>query len=317
MKIGILTFHNALNYGAVLQTYASVQFLRSLGHQASVVDYRNPFISRVYHPLHFEVKRFEEEGLKYVLKYPYKVLVRMRKAAAFKRFVKRYLPLCSCAEAETMDLLLVGSDQVWSKRQTDGKDPAYYGELFPTVPKVAWAASADRTLPDATDIRELMKNFTAISVREQVLADRIPGSTVLPDPTMMPDEAAWRPLVRPVKGRYLLAFPMKHEREVMKKARKLAQEKGLELKVLSPYIKTGSRWIQTASPEMFLSLFHSAEYVVTSSFHGAVFTLLFDRPHTFVFHEDPRFDTLLQTDRNLAAGKAKAFLEEAFRQAAH
>lgn len=317
MKIGILTFHNALNYGAVLQTYASVQFLRSLGHEVFVVDYRNPYIEAVYHPFHFDPQRLEGEGIKYLLKYPPKVLRKMRKAAAFKRFVKQHLPLCPCSDAEKMDVLLVGSDQVWSKRQTDGKDPAYFGELFPAVPKVAWAASADRTLPDATDVRELLDNFSAISVREQALADRIPGSTLLPDPTMHPDVGVWRKLVQPVKGRYLLAFPMKHEHEVLKKARRLAQEKGLTLKVVSPYIKIGSHWIQTASPEAFLSLIHSAEYVVTSSFHGAVFTLLFDRPHTFVYHEDPRFDTLLQTDRAQAASKAKEFLDCVFRNLEH
>ena len=48
MKIGILTYHKAQNYGAVLQTYASQEVLKQLGHDVEVVDYYAPAIAKSY-----------------------------------------------------------------------------------------------------------------------------------------------------------------------------------------------------------------------------------------------------------------------------
>lgn len=308
MKIGILTFHTALNYGAVLQAYASVRFLKSRGHEVFVVDYRNRGVSRYFSPFYWDNNRLKKEGVRYVAKYPFMVCSRLKKTREFYRFITDNLPLCSCREAEGLDLLFVGSDQIWNKQLTDGKDPVYYGEEFPSVRKVTWAASAGKVMPDNDDIQSLIRRFEFISVREQSLADRIPHSVLLPDPTLMLSHQEWKKLVHPVTGRYLLAYPMAHVEEVMEVANRKAQEMGVSVKVISPVIKLGSNWIQTASPEDFISLIFSAEYVVTSSFHGAVFSLVFERPHTFVFHNDPRFDTLLSSDLSAASEKGDSFI---------
>lgn len=311
MRIGILTFHNAQNYGAVLQAYASVRFLQSLGHQVYVVDYRNRFVESYFSPFCWERARGKEEGLKYIFKYPFIVCVKICKSLAFNRFVHKRLPLCSLSEAEELDLLLVGSDQLWNRKLTGGvRDAVYFGNAFPKVRKVTWGVSAGNTMPDADEIQMLRKNFEAFSVREQCLADIIPHSTLLPDPTLMLDAGEWKRLVQPVKGKkYVLAYPMAFDEEVVASARRKAREMGLDLKVILPFIKLGSSWIQAASPEEFLSLFYSAEYVVTSAYHGAIFSLLFERQHTFIHHGDLRFETLLSADLSGAAVKAKQFLD--------
>ena len=311
MRIGILTFHNAQNYGAVLQAYASVRFLQSLGHQVYVVDYRNRSIESYFNPFYWERARSKKEGLKYAVKYPFIVWAKIRRSLVFNRFVHQRLPLCSLSEANNLDLLLVGSDQLWNKKLTSGvRDAVYFGNAFPKVRKVTWGVSAGNTIPDADEIQMLRKNFVAFSIREQCLADMIPHSILLPDPTLMLDAGEWKRLVRPVNGnKYVLAYPMAYEEEVVESARQKAGEMGFDLKVILPIIKLGSSWIQTASPEEFLSLFYSAEYVVTSAYHGAVFSLLFERPHTFIHHGDPRFDTLLSSGLSSAAVRAKQFLD--------
>lgn len=308
MRIGILTFHSALNYGAVLQTYATARFLQSLGHEAFVVDYRNPVIARYSNPFSWSAEQFGKEGVKYMVKYPFSVCLRIRRRLVFNRFVHRRLQLCSCAEAEGLDLLLVGSDQLWNKQLTKGEDSVYFGKRFPNVRKMTWAVSAGETNLDPEEIRMLGQVFEAISVREQSLADKIPQSVLLPDPTLLLSPAEWEELVRPVSGKYVLAYPLRYEREVMETAERKAREMQLELKVISPFVKLGSSWIQMASPEEFISLIHGAAYVVTSSFHGAAFSLMFDRPHTFVHHGDPRFETLVSSDFSRAADQAKEFL---------
>lgn len=53
MKIGILTFHCAVNYGAVLQAYALQEILRSLGHEVYVIDYRPDYLTEAYCPFKF------------------------------------------------------------------------------------------------------------------------------------------------------------------------------------------------------------------------------------------------------------------------
>ena len=308
MKTGILTFHNAPNYGAVLQAFASVRLLQSMGHEAFVLDYRNGAVSSSGSPYYWDRGRFKKEGLRYLLKYPLLVTARLKRTRAFNRFIRQRLPLCPCSEASGLDLLLVGSDQVWNKQITGGRDPFYFGERFPQVRKVAWAASAGKTVPDKDDIELISRNFAAVSVRECSLSEQIPGNTLLSDPTLMLSAVQWRELVHHVGGKYLLAYPMLFEEEVMATARSKARELNLELKVLSPSVRLGSASIQAASPEDFLSLIDSASYVVTSSFHGAVFSLLFERPHTFVYHDDPRFDTLLSADIPGMAARAKEFL---------
>lgn len=308
MRIGILTLHSALNYGAVLQTFASVRFLQSLGHEVWVVDYRNAYVSKCYHAFSWDSALFGEEGLMYLLKYPLRAFARLRRQLVFKRFVHRRLPLCPLSGAGELDLLLVGGDQVWNTQITGGKDPVYFGELFPSVRKAAWAASTGKTMPTRDEIQLLTKNFAAISVREESLAAVLPRSVVLPDPTLLLSPKEWKKIVHPVQGRYLLAYPMAFREEVVEVAQQKARELGLPLLVVSSALKSDASWIHAASPEDFLSLVCGAGYVVTSSFHGAVFSLLFERPHTFIYHDDPRFDTLLSTDRSRAAERAAAFL---------
>ncbi|MBO4340131.1 MAG: polysaccharide pyruvyl transferase family protein [Bacteroidales bacterium] len=310
MKIGILTFHSALNYGAVLQSYASVCLLRSLGHEPYVIDYENPAIKQYSNPLAWDKERFRQDGIKYILKRPVLDVKRLRRACAFRRFRSQYLPMLPYSRAAEMDLLLVGSDQVWNKELTGGPDQVYFGNILPSVRKVAWAASAGKATLSAEDIRSIRQNFASVSVREQSLADLIPGSVLLPDPTMMLTADQWQRLVKPVEGSYVLAYAILHQDEVMENARAEAERNRMPLLVVSPGIKLGSSWIQTASPDEFVSLFRHAAHVVTSSFHGAVFTTLFDRPHTFVHHLDPRFSTLLQTDLQSARAAAASFLED-------
>ena len=309
MKIGILTFHSALNYGAVLQAYASVHFLRSAGHDAFVVDYKNSAINQNYTAFRWDRARAKAEGIVYWIKYPITALQRIWRGLAFRRFQKNYIPLIPFSKAAEMDVLFIGSDQVWNKKLTNGADPVYFGSTFSTVRKIAWAASVGLSSLEKEDIDLITGNFSAISVREQALNNLIPGSVLLPDPTTMLSADDWKEIVHPVKGEYLLAYPMLYTEEVIENARKIAAEKHLELKVLSPVIKLGSGWIQKASPDEFVSLFYNASYVVTSSFHGAAFTLLFKKPHLFIHHEDPRYDTLLETDLTQAKARAKAFID--------
>lgn len=311
MKIGILTFHTALNYGALMQTYASVRFLHSMGHDVYVLDYQNAAIKKAYSLFRWDKVRWETEGFKYLLKFLPTVVSRLRRRRAFKRFIKKYIPVIPFSKASEMDVVFVGSDQVWNKTITGGTDPVYFGDTIANVKKLAWAVSSGKSSLSSKDIAHIKSRYDAISVREKTLAAIIDGSSLLPDPVLLLSASEWKQLSTPCKDKYLLAYPMMHQEEVMEKAERIAAELHLEVKVISPRIKLGSGWIQDASPEQFISLFSNASYIVTSSYHGAVFSLLFNIPHTFIYHDDPRYDTLLETDIPAAKSAADSFVKEA------
>ena len=126
MRIGILTLHYAHNYGAMLQTYASVRLLSSLGHEVEVIDYRNPVVSGSYRPWRFDRGRLGSEGIPYLLKYVPESISRSVRSRGFNRFLRR-LPLTPSFGG--FDAVLVGSDQVWNPRWTGGPDPVYHGDF--------------------------------------------------------------------------------------------------------------------------------------------------------------------------------------------
>lgn len=287
-KIGIVTFHSALNYGAVLQCLSTVEWLRSQGHQPFVLDYR-PAAMR-FHPFRWDAGRWQAEGLPYLLKWLPTSLRRLQRKALFGRFCRRNLPLVPFSEAGNMDLILLGGDQIWNPALTGGPDPVYTGDFLPHLPKLAWSASCGKTLPDSSALTPCLERLQAVSVREEALERMIPGSVQLPDPALLLSAERWKQRVHPVSGPYVLAFPMSEDAKVLDLAREKARELGVPLKILSQRASLQRDRIQGAGPDDFLSLVCGAAQVVTSSFHGALFARIFDRPLTLVAADgDPRF----------------------------
>ncbi len=342
MRIGILTLHYARNFGAVLQAYASLRFLRSLGYDAEMVDYRNAVIEEGYRPWQWDASRARQEGAGYVLKYIPTALSRMKRDAAFLDFVRKFLlggrdcrPL-NISELKGYDALLIGSDQVWSPSLTGGFDPVYTGAFAPGVSKVAWAASAKREdleAMDPRDIGRMLSAFHAVSVREEALCHLLQPYcskriALVMDPTLLVGRPEWEEIADayPVRetSPYVLAYPMLDDGTVIKMARELAAAKGMKLRIISKNAdwKVTSERIQWAGPGAFLSWVRGARYVVTSSFHGTAFSLIFGKPFLSVSASPGgRIESLLQrlkmTDRisigsldNIDQGIDTKYIEE-------
>ena len=89
MRIGIITFHRALNYGALLQAYALREALKACGAETSVIDYRNPIIENMYsYP-----SLFQRKGLKSKMKYILQGGAEKRRRSKFEFFRKQFLNL--------------------------------------------------------------------------------------------------------------------------------------------------------------------------------------------------------------------------------
>ena len=130
MKIGIFTFHCAHNYGAVIQCYGLQQYLKSIGHQVYVVDYRPQYFD-FYQSSHIEFSR--TDGIKSFIKAKISDLLvgrsRRKRREAFESFITKKLkltPYIANNDYSDFDAIILGSDQIWNPGITGGN----YDEVF-------------------------------------------------------------------------------------------------------------------------------------------------------------------------------------------
>ena len=130
MRIGILTFHRAHNYGAVLQCYALQKVLATMGHDAVVIDYRQPYVESQYASFNWQyfLDQLVNFRLLTMLRYFAKVRKNVIRAAVFRRFRNRHLSVsskCGSGQIPLYDCYVIGSDQVWSLHCTKYADDVY------------------------------------------------------------------------------------------------------------------------------------------------------------------------------------------------
>lgn len=294
MKIGILTFHCAHNYGAMLQSYALKHCLQEQGHDVKIIDYRpkhliNPY--RLFPSFSGLSWKNRISILIYILLYfPYRYI----RYSRFNRFLERYLIVddvyyktADTIQWHDFDVCFYGSDQIWNLDITKS-DFTYLGETNNIVlSKISYAASMGRLLEkDFPIYQKYLDMFDCISVREKSMEKYLqpltekPIHTVL-DPTLLLDADDWRKLaISPrLKKKYVLLYQIYYDKELRLFAEKIAAERGVVVVELTAGIPlTYQRYRNPiASPEEFVGYFKNAECVVTTSFHGLAFSLIFKK----------------------------------------
>lgn len=314
MRIGILTYHFAHNYGAILQCYALQTYLTSLGHDVSVIDYKSPAIEIPYKPIYW--RRFVSiNPLKTVRKCLTEIQLlpfRIARYKAFNSFIQRHLNLAPVEDIinNPFDCIIVGSDQVWNTQLTKGYDHFYWG-LFdkPQQTRLITYAVSMEDNPSARKCMEMsryMSNFSAISVRENALAETLSNKfntniSCCVDPTLLLSAEQWGQLAgkRIVPENYVLLYEVNPSEKAEQMGQLIANKMGLRLITLSSLPETNREAITAyAMPNDFLNLFQYASFVVASSFHGTVFALLFKKPFVSLRKndcKDERVKNLLNT----------------------
>lgn len=318
MKIGIVTYHRSHNYGALLQAIATRIVLESLGHEAYYVDYWPGYHRRMY-ALVNEKALFQWNLLRsgrYLLKLLYTLKNKRLRRTNMNCFIAQYIePYCK-PETERFDAIVYGSDQIWRKqREGVGYNPIYFGQNdFCSNRHVSYAASMGILPKNATDtvqLRELLSHLDRISVREENLKDYlvsigIPDVHVSLDPTLLLMSEQWDGVFNSVNGKqigvtrekYILFYDLMPNSFRHSEIVRYAYEKHCKLKVLygrSIHRETADR-ICTASPKGFVDLIRNAEFVFTSSFHGLVFSIIYEKPFLASFA--------------LNAGRAESILQQ-------
>lgn len=292
MKIGIITFQCAHNYGAVLQAYALQEYLVGHGHKAFIIDYNPIYKTReyaifsIYHwasrsPLACIKRLFVELCIK---------RIRIKRWIAFKNFKKnRFLlfPFKKEYDNNDFDVIILGSDQIWNPDRTGGKlDGVFWGDGI-SCPVISYAASSRKLQYDNSEmlyIKERLHRMKSISVREDILRKALqplvdtPISVVL-DPTLLAGVDIFKRISKkPPKNDYILVYEIKRNQQTQEFAERISKNLNLPIVELvnSPIWNSGTLH-QTASPEEFVGYFENASAIITTSFHGVVFAFLFRR----------------------------------------
>lgn len=301
MKIGILTFHRALNYGAVLQCYGLYSVLKLIGHQPEIIDYRPESIERYRK---FYSKLTMSQYGSFVLKVKEMVasiiISRGRRKAAheFDSFLKKHFSVSNSfnhplAELNGYDAIIFGSDQIWSPSICFGFDKMYWGQFEHGKTKlITYAASlGGHNILSANDklcIKEYIKSYGHVSVRETQLRKLLKEEVgkdypVVVDPTILAGvEVFDRIAKKPREKNYVLLFTLEPNENAYNFAKSIAEKKNLGIVTLKalPSYKRDDKDVQEVSAvevEDFLGYFKYAKYVVAISFHGTVFSVLFQR----------------------------------------
>ena len=303
MKIGILTYHRAENYGALLQSYALLFYLRNKGFDASFVDYW-PEYHRDYFRI-FPRLKFREGGLAIKVFCVYMAVVwgyaRWRRKRILGGFITEKFGLNSkvkysnptdiCSE---YDLVLYGSDQIWRKQglpDFPGRDPWYLGSDNIIARKVAYAASVGASSFERQEeymIKRALSSFEVMSVREESLQLSLERmgmkSTLVVDPVFLLSSKQWRELSLESKQhqnyKYILFYNLLDSSESKCFTENLSRRTKLPIKEITKvygFNRIGERYVHAASVQDFLSLIDNAEVIVSNSFHGVAFSIIYQK----------------------------------------
>lgn len=309
MRIGVLTFHRAYNYGAVLQCYALQQYLQSLGHDTEVIDYRQPWIEAWYKPFSMTVFKYHllhhpKAVCRYIISYAKRKRILKIRSLHFQSFLSEFIrlspyPVLTIDDMpDSYDAYIIGSDQLWGKGCMGGKlDNIYLGNFKHAQESkiIGYAISSTddsiKKLYDENRLSASLHQFSALSFRESSIADSIQALTGYSypqtiDPTLLVDEKLWEPLINDEwkNKNYVAIYQVRGGNRLKSIMYRKAQQMAKQFRDCSIMDLSDMRFSVTD----FLSIIKYAKFVVTSSFHATVFSVIFKTPFYAIKLNDGR-----------------------------
>lgn len=304
MKIGILTIHSAHNYGSVLQAFALQETLITLGHNVEIINYNPSYLSDSY-------KYFDPflggdsiiVFIKNIARFFIQPLFKTKRFLGFKSFMKNNYNYSGPSFNEIKDfpskydLYALGSDQIWNA-DIMGDDLLFWGKLPKSSNSriICYAASMDAT--PLTDLqkkkyKDYLCNFDFISVRESDVARLLEPLTsktinIVLDPTLIAqksifDKVECKEDQKNKYGTYVLVYSIIDPPELYELAEKVAIKRNAQVLKISAFpslqMKEKYKTLNNVTPNEFLSLIRDAECIISTSFHGSVFSILYQKDY--------------------------------------
>lgn len=311
MKIGILTLTLHTNYGGILQAYALQTLLERLGHEVVIYQksrtYNKP--SLLKYPLLYGKRLLKKLlidkntviFLEKKLEKESKIIRRNTKSFINKYIHVSYIDNLSDINLNEIDVIVVGSDQIWRPRYVKVTWDAKIQEAFLYFAKnwqgkrIAYAASFgvdewEFTESETKDCGILVKLFDAVSVREtqgqKFCAEYFGVNSILVlDPTLLLKAKDYCSLIKKNKisdnRKILFNYVLDESEDISELLTQISTAKNLEL--FSLRIKNNNKNATISERivppvELWLEGLYKADFVVTDSFHGCVFSIIFGKP---------------------------------------
>ncbi len=309
MRIKLVSIHSAHNYGSVLQAYALQEKLKQYSEEVEIIDYRPNYFETQYKMFSLRVYKRYKGIFNKILHLGWRTLKWKKRYTKYKKFedfmkenyhlTQKYTTFQQLVDnPPEADIFFTGSDQLWNTDITEGFDKTYYLEFVGNDKiKASYAASLGRNKIDLQyqkEYEEALQKLDYIAVREQeaqlelqTYANKKIWVTI--DPTLLHEKQMWDKLVQKskvkLKEKYIFVYILEENEEFVKIVNEIS--KYLDLKVVS--ISKKKRFEREeiyaeAGPEDFIYLFQNAEFVITNSFHGTVFSLIFEKRNCIIPH---------------------------------
>lgn len=328
-KIGIITFHNSYNCGSMLESYAMQEIIRKRGGDSIIIDFSNIGQKNMYDV--FIPNRSIKNIVKNILIYPHQKRIK-RNNNLYEKFKKDNFNLTNKSftkmdelSDKDFDVIVAGSDQVWNITIPDSDD-AYFLPWVKNAKKVAYSPSfGSKNIMKYTKKFELYRkyllNFDAISIREKNGKKWIKDLCdldvdVLLDPTLLLESSDYDKILDDTfqpKENYIFFYCPSFDNKICKFVKKISDK--YKIKVIawstkSYYYKFVSKYgfelVPFETPALYLNLIKNAKLVITTSFHGTIFSTIYKKNFITVknggmYGDDDRVITLLDelnmTDR--------------------
>lgn len=289
--IGLLNYFQADNYGAVLQAYALQKEIEELGFDSELINYKCDAIAKRYSLLHFNSVYQFMSDICYFKDH-------LLKKIKFKIFRRKYLTISDKFNKNTIDncnelysKFITGSDQVFNYTNTNFDKVFFLDFVNKIEKKYSYAASfgiSEIPLEFYDDYQKLLKNFNMISFREKTgteIYSKLVGDKALCvlDPTLIVSNKVWDFEERyDVPSKYILIYMLERSNQMLEFTKWLQNKTGYEVVYIGSLVRNHRKGLKAifkgdASPQEFVYLFKNADYIITNSFHGTAFSIIFKK----------------------------------------
>jgi Polysaccharide pyruvyl transferase len=274
---GIVTYHDGINFGAYLQVYALHNTLKRLGYPNVIINYKG--------------RRFWKNEYRCFLrtKNPALLLANIIKIVKFRKAQRLFNQTKFSFSVDSFrdmhfDALVFGSDEIWNYRNPlVGFDPAYFGGGFSADQLVSYAASCgnlDVATGFTPEICGMVSRFSALSVRDENSSAIVRNATgreaeIVLDPTFLHDFSG-EEIPSPISD-FIMVYTVKFDRATEAAVRDYADSKGKRLISVGYMNKFCDKSIIGIGPFEFLGYLKAADEVITSMFHGTLFSIKYGK----------------------------------------
>ena len=229
MRVGIVTVYDSGNYGSFLQAFAMKKYLEDRGHQVFFIKHRS-FLKIVIKEILIGMKQGIKHG-------PGIFIHRVKKCLYQYRDLKNFNVLSNNKrKTRELDLLLLGSDEIWNIRKPYFKNLIFFGKYKENIKTIAFAVSCgmaeEEDYPE--EIVNQLKKISRIYVRDEFskqivknICDR--DVDIVMDPTLL-QVPFWKNMNKPrkIKEEYLLVYGYKFSEKQFHNIKRYAKENGLK-----------------------------------------------------------------------------------------